>query len=246
MINKLIKIFLIMVAIFAGTFGVVFTVTQEVPVLNKSVEAGYVIKASDIATVRKIKTDIPNNVFTNALEMIGKEANIDLEANTLIKTVLLSERKEEQTTVINDNRVTIPIQVDSFKVPSDLAVGAKVNILIYFDKTASASDQEFSFCFADPVYVSSITKDTEGKIIKVDVTANKATSTEIVIASSLGDVFMITNLGNNNNCAAGATPTTLYSKYMTQATSSATSSSASSTTSTTNPTSSDSGTGVEG
>ena len=217
MIQKVIKSILIFIALISAVACGYLTFTQEVAVLNKEVKQNAVIKASDITTIRVYKATLDEDEqYIRGTDLVGKSAQTNLPSNTIIGKNLAKEIVNETASI---NKVTvvdgviIPIAVDPFKVPTSIKEGDSVKVVIYFEEGTASGSGAFTFGFNTPVLVNKITKNGEGQITKVDVSVNKQFATDIVIASSMGEVFIISDNSSGEIDLSGATPNGLYSKY---------------------------------
>lgn len=113
---------------------------------------------------------------------------------------------------INTSRITVSLPVNSQFVPSSIKKGDRVNILAFFKSDAVEGKDAFTIGFADTSTVEGVITDENGKITTLDLGVDKSLAVEVITASSIAEVHIIKNYGNNTPLK-GSTGADLYSKY---------------------------------
>lgn len=211
--NKIIKIFFSIIAVVSITFGLYMSLTTDIPVLKSTVPAGTIITSDNITTVKWWNPQLTDDIIRDGIDVVGKVSTVEIQAGYALTDDVLEAQQSEEIT-INTSKITVSVPVNPQFVPSNIKKGDKVNILAFFKDGAIEGKGAFTIGFSDPSTVEAVITDENGKITTLDLGVDKSVSVEVVTASSIAEIHIIKNYGNNTTLK-GATGADLYSKYFT-------------------------------
>ncbi|MDO4500682.1 MAG: SAF domain-containing protein [Erysipelotrichaceae bacterium] len=195
--NKLFKIFLSLIVVLAAGCAIYLESTAEVPVLNKEVAVGDVIKPGDISMTRMAKSSIPDGIVHNAIELVGKEAVYKLPADTVIPENSIIEKVSKEN-VIPSDEVIVSIETQYQRVPSDLKENDEINIIAYFDAGKVQDAPAFLIGINENATVKFVRKDDTGHIGGIDVSIRKDVAPKIAASNAMGQIYIVKNITDNN------------------------------------------------
>ena len=129
--NKILKTVLAVLAILTTGVAIAYELSVSIPVLTNDIKKGEVIKAEDISEMRFLKMTISDDVYEKGIDIVGKGAIYNLPSNVPVPQGSLIDVVSEKNVEPSDN-VIIAIAIDPSRVPADIKVNDKVNIVTYF------------------------------------------------------------------------------------------------------------------
>ena len=213
--SKITKAILAMLLVVVASISLFFQLTVEVPTLKNAIAEGSVIVPENITITRVLKSEITNGIIQDGVFMVGKTAKIDIPAYTPFASTVIEERLGTELVPEEtfSNLVVIPVAVNPLHVPADLKNDDLVNIIVYFPESTVKDQDAFAVGFNVFGKVSNITRDTNNAITKVDILIDKEVAVEISASSSLGDIYIIRNIEDNDIQLEGTTAKDIYLQH---------------------------------
>lgn len=209
--NKILKTVLAVLAILTAGVAIAYELSISVPVLSRDIKKGEVIKAEDISEMRFLKMTISDDVYEKGIDIVGKEAIYNLPSNVPVPYGSLINVVSEKDVVPSD-KVIIAIAVESNRVPADIKVNDKVNIITYFSEGIIKDVEAFVYGINEEACVKNVRLDDSGKINGLDVAIDKELSTKVMTSLALGNVYIIKNETDNDIDIKAITPLDIYNE----------------------------------
>ena len=209
--NKILKTVLAVLAILTAGVAIAYELSISVPVLSKDIKKGEVIKAEDISEMRFLKMTISDDVYEKGIDIVGKEAIYNLPSNVPVPYGSLINVVSEKDVEPSD-KVIIAIAVEPNRVPADIKVNDKVNIIAYFSEGTIKDVEAFVYGINEEAIVKNVRLDDSGKINGLDVAIDKELSTKIMTSLALGNVYIIKNETDNDIDIKAITPLDIYNE----------------------------------
>lgn len=209
--NKILKVILALILTISALAAAFFSVTTEIPVVKSDVAAGDVIVSENIDTIRMLKGNVSDAMISNSLELVGKTARVSISSNKAVLNAQL-ESKTISEGETQDDTVVVALPVNPSHVPVDLKQGDSINIIAYFRDGVVEGQKAWAIGFNTPAKVESITKTENNEISRIDIIIEKDMSVEIATSVSLGDIYVVKNVAENNIALQGTTAQDIYLK----------------------------------
>ena len=209
--NKILKTVLAVLAILTAGVAIAYELSISVPVLSKDIKKGEVIKAEDISEMRFLKMTISDDVYEKGIDIVGKEAIYNLPSNVPVPYGSLINVVSEKDVEPSD-KVIIAIAVEPNRVPADIKVNDKVNIIAYFSEGTIKDVEAFVYGINEEAIVKNVRLDDSGKINGLDVAIDKELSTKVMTSLALGNVYIIKNETDNDIDIKAITPLDIYNE----------------------------------
>ena len=209
--NKILKTVLAVLAILTAGVAIAYELSISVPVLSRDIKKGEVIKAEDISEMRFLKMTISDDVYEKGIDIVGKEAIYNLPSNVPVPYGSLINVVSEKDVEPSD-KVIIAIAVEPNRVPADIKVNDKVNIIAYFSEGTIKDVEAFVYGINEEAIVKNVRLDDSGKINGLDVAIDKELSTKIMTSLALGNVYIIKNETDNDIDIKAITPLDIYNE----------------------------------
>ena len=209
--NKILKTVLAVLAILTAGVAIAYELSISVPVLSRDIKKGEVIKAEDISEMRFLKMTISDDVYEKGIDIVGKEAIYNLPSNVPVPYGSLINVVSEKDVEPSD-KVVIAIAVESNRVPADIKVNDKVNIVTYFGEGTIKDTEAFVYGINVEAIVKNVRLDDSQKISGLDVAIDKKLSTKVMTSLALGNVYIIKNETDNDIEMEAITPVDIYNE----------------------------------
>ena len=209
--NKILKTVLAVLAILTAGVAIAYELSVSIPVLTNDIKKGEIIKAEDINEMRFLKMTISDDVYEKGIDIVGKEAIYNLPSNVPVPYGSLINVVSEKDVEPSD-KVVIAIAVESNRVPADIKVNDKVNIVTYFGEGTIKDTEAFVYGINEEAIVKNVRLDDSGKINGLDVAIDKELSTKIMTSLALGNVYIIKNETDNDIDMDAITPVDIYNE----------------------------------
>lgn len=209
--NKILKTVLAVLAILTAGVAIAYELSISVPVLSSDIKKGEVIKAEDISEMRFLKMTISDDVYEKSIDIVGKEAIYNLPSNVPVPYGSLINVVSEKDVEPSD-KVIIAIAVEPNRVPVDIKVNDKVNIITYFSEGTIKDVEAFVYGINEEACVKNVRLDDSGKINGLDVAIDKELSTKVMTSLALGNVYIIKNETDNDIDIKAITPLDIYNE----------------------------------
>lgn len=209
--NKILKTVLAVLAILTAGVAIAYELSVSIPVLTNDIKKGEIIKAEDINEMRFLKMTISDDVYEKGIDIVGKEAIYNLPSNVPVPYGSLINVVSEKDVEPSD-KVVIAIAVESNRVPADIKVNDKVNIVTYFGEGTIKDTEAFVYGINEEAIVKNIRLDDSQKISGLDVAIDKKLSTKVMTSLALGNVYIIKNETDNDIEMEAITPVDIYNE----------------------------------
>ena len=207
--NKFLKILLALIAVAAAGTALYFQLSTEVPVLKNDIKAGQVLEAKDIDEVRFMKMSLPEGTYEKGIDMVGKETAYNVPAGVPVPTAALKKVIKAEDIIPSDEAI-VPVQISFERAPSDLKENDRINILAYFQAGVVQDAPAFLIGIDEQATVKTVKKDETGHIIGVDISVKKNLAPEIAASVSMGNIYIIKNVTDNDISLPGTTGKDIY------------------------------------
>lgn len=211
--NKLLKALLVFICTAIAGVLIYFNLTVEIPVFKAPVSSGSTISAEMIEEKRVMKSQITDDFYQSALELVGKNATTDIAAEIPVAKALVEDPVKPSVDIEASRVAIVPIPVEAKNIPSDLKKGDLVNILAYFDSSATDDGTAVVVGYTYIATVSNIDYDSNGSVSKIDCIVDKDLATDISASVSMGSIYIIKNEEINDVVLNGATVKDILTKY---------------------------------
>lgn len=196
MFKKVLKCLFVLILAAAAVGGILWALTEEVPVLNRTIKSGEVITAEDIEFKYHIS---PGSEYVLAeRDLIGKTviSGGEIPAKEIVAKILLVSPE----TTVADEKITdyilVPVTLTDGQFPLDLEEGDKVYVSTFYSSGAVAQESSFNIVYPTVAVVNEFrtSSPTEGTVIAtkgVDLLVEPDYAAAVLYGTIAGQTYLL-------------------------------------------------------